>query len=136
MSHSINDTKVCLMRNYPVNAILCQTVLLSNSCTNIRHIGYSILKHSTSFLINVMHVVVYSKVRWRANRTTRFHVQERQTFTIGSQNSIHNTYVFRCRFKHEGSSTVTKDRTSSAVCIINHRRHLVSSHNDNLLISS
>ena len=93
-NHSIDDTKIGLVRNHPVNAILCQTVFLGNGRANIRHIGYGILKHSTSFLINVMHVVVYSKIRGRTNRPTRFHMQERQTFAVGSQNSIHNTYIF------------------------------------------
>ena len=30
------------------------------------------------------------------------------------------TYILCCRLEHESCSTVSKDRTSSTVCIINH----------------
>ena len=72
MCHSINDTEDWPGAESPSQCYPLSDRFSRNGRANIRHIGYGILKHSTSFLINVMHVVVYSKIRGRTNRPPAF----------------------------------------------------------------
>ena len=60
------------------------------------------------------------EIRRRTNRTTSFHVEERQTFAICSQYRIHDSVIFRSGLHHKGSSTVTENRACSTICIVNH----------------
>ena len=136
MSYRINNTKVCLMRNNPINSIFIQSIAFCNLSTDIRHVGNSIFKNRPPFLIDVMHVIVNRKIRRSAHRTTSFHMQEWQAFTICPQNCIHNADLLSSRLYHESSCTITEYRTSRTVCIIHHGRHLISPHNNYLLISS
>ena len=86
MSYRFDDAHIGLMGNNPVNVIFCQPVLFCYSCTDIRHIRDSVLEHSSTFLMNIMHFIVNREIRRRTNRTTRFHVEERQSLTIGTNN--------------------------------------------------
>ena len=120
VSHSLDNTDIRLMRNNPVDTIFRQTILFCDSSRDIRHVGYSIFKYCSSFLVQIVHFIVYCEIRRRTNRTTSFHVEERQTFAICSQYRIHDSVIFRSGLHHKGSSTITENRACSTICIVNH----------------
>lgn len=72
LRNSSNYTHVCLMGNHPVNVLLRQVIPLHDRLTSIRHIGNSIFKDCTSFLINIMHPIVQCIVRWSTYGASRF----------------------------------------------------------------
>mgnify|MGYP007093311871 CR=1 FL=1 len=92
------------------DTIFRQTILFCDCSRDIRHVGYSIFKYCSSFLKQIVHFIVYCEIRRRTNRTTSFHVEERQTFAICSQYRIHDSVIFRSGLHHKGSSTVTEKR--------------------------
>ena len=72
-------------RHYPVYIVCCQVVHLHDFHHIVAHISYRIAENCTTLLIEVMHAMIYSKARWRTNRTTSLHMKERQAFTISTQ---------------------------------------------------
>ena len=77
LCYSSDYTLVGLMRNHPVNIFLRQIISCNKGLACIRHIGYSILKYSTAFLINILHMIIQSIIRMRTYRPSGFYMQER-----------------------------------------------------------
>ena len=136
MGHRIDNTHISLMRNHPVDTIFIQIITFCNRSTAIRHVRNCIFEYSPTFLIDIMHVIIHRKIRRRTHRSTSFHMQKRQAFTIGSQKSIHDTHIFSSRLYHKSSRTIAKNRTCSTFCVVHHRWHLVCTYNNDFLVSS
>ena len=137
LGHSLNDTHICLMRHHPIDVILAQAIAFGNKGTVVAHICHSITEHRTTLLIAVVHTMINGEVTGRTNRTTRLHMKEGKSLTIGTQIRIHQTDVLLLStLKHYCCCTVTKERTSITILIVCCRRHFVSTNQDNSLITT
>ena len=77
MRYSADYALIGLMRNHPVNIIFVKMISFNYSFTGIGHIGYGILEYSTSFLIDIMHLIIQCIIGGGTYRTTGFYMQER-----------------------------------------------------------
>ena len=81
--------------------------------------------------------MVYSEMRWWANRSTGLEVEERQSLAISAEERVNHSHVFFGSTFHEHSSgTISEEGASAAVLIVNHRRHLVCANHYNLFVAA
>ena len=76
-------------------------------------------------------------MRSGTNRASGFHVKERQSEPVGTEESVLHTYVLLLRRLNEyGTRTVSEEHTGGAVAIVDERRHLVRSDNNHFPVAS
>ena len=125
------------MRHHETDIILVKVVAFGNKRTVIAHVCHRIAEHGAPLLIEVVQTVVNSEMRRRTNRSTGLEVEERKPFAISTEERIHHTDILLCRcFEHHCCGAVAKERTSATVFVVNHRRHLVCTDDDNLLVTA
>ena len=69
-------------------------------------------------------------------RTSSSHVQIRITLTVCQQVAVQKSVFLSSGFHHNTTCAITKDRTCSTIFIVCHRRHKVTSADNDSLVSS
>ena len=91
LGYCLNNAIVCLMRNHPIHGIVRQIVAFQYLQHVITHTCNGISEYRTTFLVNVMQVMIDSKMRRWTYGTARFHVQVRKSLSVGTEKGILNT---------------------------------------------
>ena len=124
------------MRHHPVNIILVQTITPADVLDRARHIEHRMLVDRTSLLIDSMFESVHGGVSRHLCRATSLHAKILQSLTIDMINTIYQTHLLRRSLNHHRRCAIAKDRTSVAVSIVSHRRHMVAADEHDTLVAA
>ena len=125
------------MGYHPIHIVGSKFVALQYLCHIVTHIGHGIAEHCTTLLIEVVQTMIDGEMGCGADRTASLHVKERQADAIGTQIRILHAHIllFRCFHKH-CTGSVAEEHAGGAILIVDERRHLVGTDDDNLLVAS
>ena len=135
--HCLDDAHIGLMRYYPLDVVLVQTIALGNQGAVITHVSHRIAEYRAPLLIEVVQTVIYREMAGGRHRAAGFQVQEGKSLSVSAEIGIHHTDVLLLRtFQQHSSSTVAEERTGSPVFIVNDGRHLIGTYYNNLLVTA
>ena len=83
-----------------------------------------------------MFAIIHRIVWRRIGRTAGFHNQMWIAYTIGTQDRIHHTHFFRCRFEQHSTTGIAEQRTGRTILIVRYSSHFIACHNNHFLIAS
>src|SRR5690606_29284974 len=107
------------MSHKPVYIFFGKTVALHYFFAHICHSRNGIFKNGFPVLMYKMLFVFYGLFRRRKYRTSSFDFQKLSSHSVTSQKFVLKPETFCIGFKKYSSCTVSKNNTSSSVCIIN-----------------
>ena len=136
VGHRDLDIDISLMRNHPCDIVLIEAVTLGNGFYCLTHIQHGMLVNGATLLINKVLAGIYRLVAGHLSRTAGSHVKVLISLSVYTVVTVHKSNLLCGRLHHNTSCTITKDRTSVTVLIVGHAAHVVTTTDDDTLITS
>ena len=135
-SHGFDDAHVGLVGQNPGDVVAVQSVALGHERASVAHVSHCEAIDRATLLVELVHLVIDGEIRGRASRTAGLHAEEGHALAVGAEVAVFPSEIFGGGFDEHSTCTVTKDRTSGAVGVIDDARHLVGADYDDLFVAS